>query len=234
MKPMKPMIPPSWNVFESERDFDSDFFSGSPYNSRSFLLNTVALCIDLGLGASIGLAYWIIMPGMTKILYLLLMAGLPIVWLRMRRDHRKMRAWYSAAPRELADSYPVRMASHLINFAPYYLYFLVLILLFCLAGTLRHEAKLTHLVGHQTTETPQSGGWNSLSLMPSLILPLSKPRTTSDTPFPLTPRPNTRGCRIARRGERASLSTSPHLRFAPRGRTDCGNYVRFLIDTNHD
>jgi hypothetical protein len=139
---MSPIVPREWNIFESEREFDPEFFSGSPYHSKPFVLGTILLCIDLGVGASIGLAFWSLMPPTMKTFFVLLMIGLPIVWIRMRRDHRKMCAWYTTAPRAEIDTYPVRMASHLMTFAPYYLYLLVLFLLFCLAGALRHQAKL--------------------------------------------------------------------------------------------
>jgi hypothetical protein len=140
---MSQMIPHKWNVFESEREFDPDFFSSSPYHSASFLIATLLLCLDLGVGASIGLGFWSVMPSVMRTLYVLFLLGLPIVWLRMLRDHRQMRAWYAAAPREEIATYPVRMASHLITFAPYYLYLLVLLLLFCLLGVLRHLAPIS-------------------------------------------------------------------------------------------
>jgi len=137
---MSPMIPQKWNVFESEREFDPDFFSGSPYHSTSFMIATLLLCLDLGVAVSIGIGFWSLMPGVMRTLYVLFLLGLPIVWLRMLRDHRKMCAWYAAASREELGAYPVRMASHLITFAPYYLYLLILFLLFCLWGVLRHLA----------------------------------------------------------------------------------------------
>lgn len=140
---MSPMIPQKWNVFESEREFDPDLFSGSPYHSKSFVIATLLLCIDVGVGVSIGLAFWSLVPSVMRSVYVLFLLSLPIVWLRMLRDHRKMCAWYATAPREEVSAYPVRMASHLITFAPYYLYLLILFLLFCLWGVLRHLATLS-------------------------------------------------------------------------------------------
>ena len=139
---MSAMVPQKWNILESEREFDSEFFSGSPYRSKTFVMATTLLCIDIVTGVSIGIAFWAVMPSVMKSFYLLLMFGLPIVWVRIRRDYRKMSAWYAAAPRAEINSYPVRMASHLMTFAPYYLYLLVLFLLICLAAALRHQAKL--------------------------------------------------------------------------------------------
>lgn len=137
---MRVGIPSKWNIFESDRDFKADFFSRSPYSSMNFTLATVLLSADVGLGLSIALAFWPQMPTIMKTAYSLFLIGLPIVWVRMRRDYWKMRTWRSTAPPQLADSYPVQMASHLITFAPYYLYFLVLILLFCLWGGLHARA----------------------------------------------------------------------------------------------
>jgi hypothetical protein len=141
---MSPIVPQKWNIFESEREFDPELFSGSPYRSLNFVLATILLCIDLGVGASIGLAFWSLMPNIIGNFYVLVLVGLPIVWIRMLRDHRKMRAWYATAPPAEINSYPVRMASHLMTFAPYQLYFLVFLLLICLAGILRHQATLLH------------------------------------------------------------------------------------------
>jgi hypothetical protein len=140
---MSPMVPDRWNIFESEREFDSGFFSGSPYDSKSFVITTFLLCVDLGIGASVGLAFWSLMPSTVRIFYVLFLFGLPIAWLRILRDHRKMRAWYVAAPPDQVNGYAVRMASHLMTFVPYYLYLLVLLLLFCLAIVLRHQARLS-------------------------------------------------------------------------------------------
>jgi hypothetical protein len=137
---MSGMVPNKWNVFESELDFDPAFFSASPYRSKSFVLVTVLLSIDLGVAASVGIAFWPLMSNTMKILYLLFIVGLPIVWIRMLRDHRKMRSWYATAPPDQTNGYAVCMASHLMTFTPYYLYLLVFFLLLCLAGVLRHQA----------------------------------------------------------------------------------------------
>lgn len=134
---MNPIIPARWNVLESEREFNADYFSDSPYASSNFRLTTIVLCVDLGLGISIAVGFWAQMPGFMRVLYCVFLLGMPIVWLRMRLDHRKMAAWRSTAPTDAANAYPVRMASHLITFAPYYLYLLVLILLLCLWAALR-------------------------------------------------------------------------------------------------
>jgi hypothetical protein len=139
---MSQILPDRWNIFQSEREFDPEFFSGSPFHSKSFILVTVLLCVDLSLGALIGIAFWSLMPTLMKGLIILVMLGLPNVWIRMRRDHRKMAAWYAAAPREEINTYPVRMAAHLMTFAPYQLYLLVLILMMCLAAVLRHQVML--------------------------------------------------------------------------------------------
>ena len=139
---MSPIVPQKWNVFESESEVDPELFFGSPYHSKIFVLATILFFIDLALGVSIGLAFWSIMPSAIKSTYLPLMSALPIVWIRMRRDHRKMCVWYATASQAEINSYPVRMASHLMTFAPYYLYARVLFLLFCLLVILRHQAKL--------------------------------------------------------------------------------------------
>ena len=68
--------------------------------------------------------------------------ALPIVWARMVRDHNKMKEWYARATPESRSDYPVRMASHLMTFSPYYLHLLIFLLLFFLLVTLRQEAKL--------------------------------------------------------------------------------------------
>src|ERR1700733_13020236 len=102
---MSGMVPNKGNVFESELDFDPGFFSASPYRSKSFVLMTVFLSIDLGVAASVGIAFWPLMSNTMKILYLLFIVGLPIVWIRMLRDHRKMRSWYATAPPDQTSGY---------------------------------------------------------------------------------------------------------------------------------
>ena len=128
-----------WNVLEAERDFDPHFFEGSPYRSWAFLLSTVTLSLDMGLAVILGTMVWYRMPIEIKGLYIVFVAGLPVVWARMVRDHNKMRQWYAMASAESRNDYPVRMASHLMTFSPQYFYALVLILLFFLSGTVRKD-----------------------------------------------------------------------------------------------
>lgn len=148
---MKSIIPPEWNVLESEREFDSSFFSASPYHSLTFLVSTIALSFDFGFGVFVGVSFWDAMPSVMKSCYIIFMAALPIVWFRMRRDYHKMRTWLAGAPREAVDGYPVRMASHLMTFAPYYLYFLVFLLLFCFFGALRGQRRRASRKGFEAT-----------------------------------------------------------------------------------
>ena len=156
---MSSFIPKRWNVLEAERDFDAQFFERSPYRSLTFLTSTVTLSLDFGIAILVGTMLWSRMPLEIKGVYGLFVVGLPIVWARMLRDHSKMREWYAKATPESRNEYPVRMASHLMTFAPYYLHFLVFIILLFFAGTLRREARLGSIpsvqaqtVGQQQTK----------------------------------------------------------------------------------
>jgi hypothetical protein len=155
---MSQITPSKWNIFESEIDFDCRFFEGTPFRSRNFKLVTILLCLDFGVGGSTLLAFWSAMPSMVKTCYLLTMIGLLVAWFRMHADHRKMRTWLATTPRDQSDSYAVGMASHLMTFVPLYLNFLVLILLFCVAGFLRREARLSAHMNSQSGGTTITAG----------------------------------------------------------------------------
>jgi hypothetical protein len=131
------MVPSRWNVFTRETDFDAGLFDRSLFQSLAFKFTTAILASDLALGIWIGLALWPHMPPGLRGVYVVAIVGLPIVWVRMVQDHRKMRQWYAAAPPEARSGYPVRMAAHLTTFAPHQFYFIVFLLLFLFAITIR-------------------------------------------------------------------------------------------------